>query len=288
MELLIVTGMSGAGKTQAANALEDMGYYCVDNVPPTIIPAFLNLSDRSDTLEKMAVVTDVRGGDMFGEIITVLDDLKKRGTDYKILFIDASDSVIIRRYKENRRKHPLCDKKAISISKAVETERQMLSTIRSMADFVVDTTYTSGIQLKEQLADIFLDSEKNGIKILCKSFGFKYGNDAEADIIFDVRCLPNPYYVDDLKNKTGLDEAVRQYVMDSDDSKMFAKKICDFADFSIPLYVKEGKSQLVIAFGCTGGKHRSVTFALMLQSYLTEKGYNVSAIHRDINKNQVN
>ncbi len=288
MELLIVTGMSGAGKTQAANALEDMGYYCVDNVPPTIIPAFLNLSDRSDTLEKMAVVTDVRGGDMFGEIITVLDDLKKRGTDYKILFIDASDSVIIRRYKENRRKHPLCDKKAISISKAVETERQMLSTIRSMADFVVDTTYTSGIQLKEQLADIFLDGEKNGIKILCKSFGFKYGNDAEADIIFDVRCLPNPYYVDDLKNKTGLDKVVRQYVMDSDDSKMFAKKICDFADFSIPLYVKEGKSQLVIAFGCTGGKHRSVTFALMLQSYLTEKGYNVSTIHRDINKNQVN
>lgn len=285
MNLVIVTGLSGAGKSQAANALEDMGYYCVDNIPPAIIPAFVDLSKReSEGLSKLAIVTDVRGGSMFEDIENVLSDLKKNGTDYKILFLDASNDVLIRRYKENRRRHPLCDMEGISLSDAVELERQKLAKIRAGTDFYVDTSLISSAQLKSILTETFLKSGEAGLRILCKSFGFKYGIDTDADIVFDVRCLPNPYYIDELKNKTGLETEVSGYVMASEDSEKYKDEVFDFADFSIPLYIKEGKSQLVISFGCTGGKHRSVTFAELLCRHLKEKGYNASAIHRDIKK----
>ncbi|MBR4910150.1 MAG: RNase adapter RapZ [Clostridia bacterium] len=288
MNLVIVTGLSGAGKSQAANALEDMGYYCVDNIPPAIIPAFVDLSKReSEGLSKLAVVTDIRGGNMFAEIEKVLDDLKKSGIDYKILFLDASDDVLIRRYKENRRKHPLCDMENVSLSDAVRLERKRLSKIHAAADFDIDTSLISSAQLKSILTDTFLKSAESGLRILCTSFGFKYGIDVDSDLVFDVRCLPNPFYVDELKEKTGLDKAVSDYVMDSPESEEFLARITAFADFSIPLYIKEGKSQLVISFGCTGGKHRSVTFAELLCRHLKEKGYNASVIHRDINKTQV-
>lgn len=285
MQLLIVTGMSGAGKSQAANVLEDMGFYCVDNIPPAIIPSFVELSNRSNgEMGRIAIVTDARGGDMFNEISDVLDGLTQSGIGYKILFLDASDNVLVHRYKENRRKHPLCDRNDISLTDAVALERKMLSRIRFRADYIVDTSLISATQLKSQLSDIFLDNKKGGIKILCKSFGFKYGNDVDADIIFDVRCLPNPFYIDDLKHKTGLEKEVRDYVMDSTDSVAFLEKVTDFVNFSIPLYIKEGKSQLIISFGCTGGKHRSVTFAERLNAHLSDKGYNSVSIHRDINK----
>lgn len=285
MQLLIVTGMSGAGKSQAANVLEDMGFYCVDNIPPAIIPSFVELSKRSNgELGRIAIVTDARGGDMFNQISEVLEGLSKSGVEYKILFLDASDDVLVNRYKENRRKHPLCDRNDISLTDAVALERKMLSRIRYRADYIVDTSLISTTQLKSHLSDIFLDSKKGGIKILCKSFGFKYGNDVDADVVFDVRCLPNPFYVDTLKHKTGLESEVRDYVMNSPDSVTFLSKIIDFADFSIPLYIKEGKSQLVISFGCTGGKHRSVTFAELLCAHLSDKGYDAVSIHRDINK----
>lgn len=285
MNLVIVTGLSGAGKSQAANALEDMGYYCVDNIPPAIIPAFVDLSGRqSDGFSKLAVVTDMRGGSMFADIEKVLSQLKAEGTDYKILFLDASDDVLIRRYKENRRKHPLCDTEGLSLSDAVELERRKLSKIRSAADFVIDTSLISSAQLKSILNETFLKSARGGLRILCKSFGFKYGIDVDADNVFDVRCLPNPYYVADLRDKTGMDKPVSDYVLGSEESIAFKERVFAFADFSVPLYVKEGKSQLVIAFGCTGGKHRSVTFAELLCRHLKEKGYNASAIHRDINK----
>ena len=285
MNLLIVTGLSGAGKSQAANVLEDMGFFCVDNIPPAIIPAFVELSRRgNDELEKIAIVTDARGGDMFEKIGEVLEKLKKSDVGYKVLFLDASDDVLVRRYKENRRKHPLADREDMSLIDAVKTEREMLSQIRLMADFIVDTSLISTAQLKEKIRDIFLDGKKSGLKIICKSFGFKYGADAEADIVFDVRCLPNPFYIEELKNKTGLDREVNEYVMQSEDSKEFARKVTDFASFSVPLYIKEGKSQLIIAFGCTGGKHRSVTFAQLLFKHLTDSGYDVSVMHRDINK----
>ncbi len=285
MNLLIVTGMSGAGKSLAANALEDMGYYCVDNIPPAIIPVLVDFSARGgEGLQKMAIVTDIRGGEMFNEISDVLVNLKDKNIDYKILFLDAEDKVLARRYKENRRKHPLCDKEKLTVSEAVKKERKTLKEIRSIADFTVDTSLISAAQLKNQLADIFLSGDNDGLKILCKSFGFKYGTDPDADLVFDVRCLPNPYYIEELKHKTGLEEAVSGYVLSFDESKEFAVKIKNFLDFSVPLYLKEGKSQLVIAFGCTGGKHRSVTFAELICKHLKANGYDVNTIHRDIQK----
>lgn len=284
MNLLIVTGMSGAGKSLAANALEDMGYFCVDNIPPAIIPVLVDFSARSgEGLQKMAIVTDICGGEMFNEISSVLQKLKDKNVDYKILFLDAEDKVLVRRYKENRRKHPLCDK-GLSVSEAVKSERKTLKNIREKADFTVDTSLISVSQLKNQLADIFLSGDNEGLKILCKSFGFKYGADADADLVFDVRCLPNPYYIEELKEKTGLDSPVSEYVMSFPESKEFAKKVKDFLDFSVPLYLKEGKSQLIIAFGCTGGKHRSVTFAELTFHHLKEKGFDVNTLHRDIKK----
>lgn len=284
MNLLIVTGMSGAGKSLAANTLEDMGYFCVDNIPPAIIPVFVDFAQRGGKdLQKMAIVTDVRGGEMFNEISVVLLKLKEKNIDYKILFLDAEDKVLLRRYKENRRKHPLCDT-GLSVSEAVKSERKTLKNIREKADFTVDTSLISVSQLKSQLADIFLSGDNDGLKILCKSFGFKYGADADADLVFDVRCLPNPYYIEDLKFKTGLDAPVSEYVLSFPESEEFARKIKDFLDFSVPLYIKEGKSQLIIAFGCTGGKHRSVTFAELIYEHLLKNGYNVNTLHRDIKK----
>lgn len=284
MELIIVTGMSGAGKTQAAKQLEDMGFYCVDNIPPAIIPSFVELSSKSGgELSKIAIVTDVRGGKMFSEISDVLENLSERNVNYKILFLDASNEVVIRRYKENRRKHPLL-RGRISLGEAVEKERILLGKLYSRADFVIDTSYISISQLKEKLSSIFLKNAKDALKIQCKSFGFKYGADTEADLVFDVRCLPNPFYIDELKSKTGLDIEVREYVMNSADSGDFLKKITDFVDYAVPLYAKEGKSHLTIAFGCTGGKHRSVTFAELLSKHLKEQNYDCISVHRDIQK----
>ena len=285
MNLIIVTGLSGAGKSQAANSLEDMGYYCVDNIPPAIIPAFVDLSKRdSEGFSKLAVITDMRGGSMFEDIERVLKELKDSGIDYKILFLDASDDVLIHRYKENRRRHPLCDMEGVSLSDAVKLERSKLEKIRASADFVIDTSLISSVQLKSIIAETFSKSAQNGIRILCKSFGFKYGIDVDADCVFDVRCLPNPYYIEELRDKTGKDKAVSNYVLASEDSIAFKNKVLSFADFSIPLYVKEGKSQLVFSFGCTGGKHRSVTFAELLCEHLKSMGYNAGTIHRDIGK----
>ncbi|MBQ3817542.1 MAG: RNase adapter RapZ [Clostridia bacterium] len=284
MELLIVTGMSGAGKSQAANALEDMGYYCVDNVPPAIIPAFVDFSSRGEALNKIAIVTDARGGDLFSDINDVLVNLKNNKVEYKILFLDAADDVLIRRYKENRRKHPLSDNNNLSVLAAVKAEREMLKKIRSISDYVVDTSYISSAQLKSKLSDIFLVGSNSVMKIQCKSFGFKYGADTEADLVIDVRCLPNPFYDDKLKNKTGLDDEVKNYVLSTGESKNFYKKLIDFLDCAIPLYIAEGKSQLIIATGCTGGKHRSVTFAELLYEHLKESGFDVHVVHRDIYK----
>ena len=277
--------MSGAGKTQAANALEDMGYYCVDNIPPAIIPSFCDLYARGNMeLGRMAIVTDARGGDMFGDISDVLANLKQNNVYYKILFLDAADDILVQRYKENRRKHPLCDDENTTLAEAVKAERKMLSQIRFEADYVLDTSRISNAQLKEQLSEMFFGNNKSGLKIQCKSFGFKYGMDTEADMVFDVRCLPNPFYVDGLKEKTGIDAEVKDYVVSGVESEGFLKRLFDFIDYSVPLYVKEGKSQLVIALGCTGGKHRSVAVAELLYRHLEQSGFYASALHRDIYK----
>lgn len=285
MNLLIVTGMSGAGKSQAVNALEDLGYYCVDNIPPTLIPSFVDLGKRgSETLARLAVVTDTRGGDLFSEIENTLSCLKERSIEYKILFLDASDEVLVRRYKENRRKHPLCANTDISVAQAVKSEREMLKILRLCADYIVDTSQISPSQLKERLSSIFFGNTNNGFVIECMSFGFKYGPVIDADILVDVRCLPNPFYDTLLRPLTGLDDRVKEYVLSTDESVKYANKLIDFIDCSLPLYSKEGKSRLCIAVGCTGGKHRSVTFAEIINKHLNEKGYHSVAVHRDINK----
>lgn len=284
MELLIVTGMSGAGKSHTANVLEDMGYYCVDNIPPLIIPSFLDLSYRGENpLKKVAIVTDIRGGEMFSALEEVLSRLTEKKIEYKIVFLDAATDVLVRRYKENRRKHPLSSS-ADSIENAVAIEREKLNSIRLIADFVIDTSHISLSQLKGRLSAILSKNISDTMTVEFKSFGFKYGSDSEADLLFDVRCLPNPFYVEELKNKTGLEKEVQNYVLDSDESKAFLERLIAFVEYSLPLYAKEGKSSLIVSFGCTGGKHRSVTFAETLCKYFENKKYNCHTSHRDILK----
>ncbi len=284
MELLIVTGLSGAGKSQTANTLEDMGFYCVDNVPPAIIPVFAEISDSKGQFSKMALVTDIRGGEMFQCIGEVLESLDAQQKEYKILFLDASNETLIRRYKENRRKHPLNKNGDFSISEAIEKERKALKNIRNKADYIIDTSLISTAQLKEKVTALFYGEKGKAMKILCKSFGFKYGADNEDDLVFDVRCLPNPFYDESLKEKTGIERDVQDYVLSTEESVKFLEKLYSFLEFAIPLYEKEGKSQLTVAFGCTGGKHRSVTFAERVGAALKEKNYDCVILHRDILK----
>lgn len=285
MDFLIVTGLSGAGKSRAVDALEDIGFYCVDNVPPQLISKVAEICLAGNSkISRVAVVTDLRGGDMFYGLFEELDEMRDKGLTYKLLFLDASDAELIRRYKETRRRHPLSGVVNDGVSEAIRNERVLLRPARERADYVIDTTHLSANELKQRMNNIFLDSIQNGMLINVMSFGFKYGSPSEADLVFDVRCLPNPFYVDALKPKTGLDPEVREYVMDSPNSKELLDKLRDLVGFLVPLYQKEGKSQLVIAMGCTGGKHRSVTFAELLYQFLAERAFNVRVVHRDISK----
>ncbi len=285
MELIIVTGLSGAGKSRTVNALEDIGFFCVDNMPPKLISKFVEIGMQSKgEIERMAVVTDIRGGELFDGLFEELDLLRSKEFEYKLLFLTASDEVLIRRYKETRRKHPLVGTLCSSLEEAVKQERKIMSNARERADYILDTSLMSNAQLKERICKLFLDNIATGMMINCRSFGFKYGDPTYADLVFDVRCLPNPFYVDELKHKTGLNAEVKDYVMQSQDSTVLFDKIKDLIDFLLPLYLNEGKSQLTVAFGCTGGKHRSVTFAELLYQYLTDKGNKTSVNHRDINK----
>lgn len=286
MDFIIVLGLSGAGKSSALHTLEDINYYCVDNIPPAMISTFYELSKNSSDpkLSKIAVVTNVRDTSDYKELSSALQRLKLEGAMYRILFLDSSDDVLITRYKQTRRKHPLLDACNGSTSECVALERELLKYIRQRADYVIDSTLLSATQLKERVLKLFIDDDKRGITVSCMSFGFKYGILNEADLVFDVRCLANPYYVDELRSQTGIDKAVRDFVMEKDESKVLFNKIVDFVEYSLPLYDKEGKSQITIGIGCTGGHHRSVTFAILLYNYLTEKGYRAVIHHRDIRK----
>ncbi|WP_411677389.1 RNase adapter RapZ [Caproicibacter sp.] len=285
MEFLIVTGLSGAGKSRAMDALEDIGFYCADNIPPKLIPTFYELSRQAKgTLSHVAVVTDIRGGDMFSSLLETLDQMNSDGKDYKVLFLDANDYVLVNRFKETRRKHPLADNCLGSLDQAVRLERDVLRLVKERADYVIDTSLLSPAQLKKRISGLFLGDASDALMIHCISFGFKYGVPAEADLVFDVRCLPNPYYVEELKNLTGLDEPVRSYVMKWDQTKGFVRRFLDLIDYMIPLYCGEGKSQLVIAIGCTGGHHRSVTLAELLYNHLLQQNLRTSVNHRDIQK----
>lgn len=283
MEMVIITGMSGAGKSGVINTMEDIGYYCIDNLPVKLIGKFAELASQSDgTISHMAMVVDVRGGAMFNELYEELDALQNQ--DYRLLFLDCDDHILINRYKETRRKHPLANSKNPSLQDALTRERVMLKPAKERADYTVNTTHLSTGQLRERIQKIFLNNTNQGMLVNCMSFGFKHGYPSEADLLFDVRCLPNPFYIPELKAKTGLDDAVHEYVMQFDQAKELRKKIIDLIDYLLPLYQQEGKTQLVVAFGCTGGKHRSVTFAEELYAHLQEQGAHVTVNHRDITK----
>ncbi|MDE6149423.1 MAG: RNase adapter RapZ [Ruminococcus sp.] len=284
MQFIIVTGMSGSGKSTAVNVLEDIGYYCIDNMPPELISKFADICAQSDgKIDKVAFVVDVRGGDLFLKLQDTVSSLKSEHINLKILFLDSADDVIVRRYKETRRKHPLDEVSYGNIRKAISTEREILVPIKAASDYYIDTSNTSTSQFRERMYSIFLENN-DYMHIDIRSFGFKFGPLAEGDLIFDVRCLPNPFYIPELKEKTGLDTEVSSYVMKFDEAKELCIKLTDLLDFLIPLYEKEGKSQLVVAFGCTGGKHRSVTFAEAIAKHLKDNNYKVRIAHRDIEK----
>ena len=284
MNFVIVTGLSGAGKSKAIEMLEDIDFVCIDNLPPKLIPAFGQIIQKSEQDFKTAVVTDIRSGDGFRDLFDSLKELKNMGVAYKILFIDAEIGTLVNRYKETRRKHPLAKKYKDSVKDAIAAEREALEPVKQIADFTINTTHLTPKQLKDRVAGIFLENIQETMRIQCMSFGFKYGIPVDADVVFDVRCLPNPFYIDELRNLTGLNEEVSGYVMKFEQSEKFLAKLEDLIDYTIPLYRDEGKSELVIAFGCTGGKHRSVTFAEEMYEHINNKGFKVSVIHRDINK----
>ncbi len=286
MQVVIVTGMSGAGKSSVMDVFEDIGYYCIDNLPPQLIGQFIEICHASGNhFQQLAIAVDLRSGDMFTEIYPVLSELIQRDDLWvKILYVEAEDEILIRRYKETRRRHPLDDKFNGSLHEAIAYEREQLLPVKGLADYDIETSYLSASQLKKQIREIFLDSMTDSISIKVTSFGFKYGVSTEADLVFDVRCLPNPYYIDELRAHTGCESCVQDYVMSFEQSQQLLQKLEDLLDFLVPLYIREGKSRLVIAFGCTGGKHRSITFAEKIKAHLTQKGLHVICQHRDIGK----
>jgi UPF0042 nucleotide-binding protein len=284
MEFVILTGMSGAGKSRAADIFEDMGYLCIDNMPVAFIPKFAEMyNEKPNAYDKVAFVIDVRGEIEFDTLISELDSLKSRGYSCKTVFIDCENDVLINRYKETRRIHPFIPIKNVPMNKAIELERELLLPIKNYSDYIIDTSYLSVRQLRDKILALDSEFDENGIVITCMSFGFKYGIVTDADLVFDVRCFPNPFYIKELKEKTGYDKAVRDYVFQNGEVKTFTDKLYDMLNFLIPLYIKEGKTQLTIAFGCTGGMHRSVAICNDAGEYL-KQNYNTVIVHRDMEK----
>lgn len=287
MEFIIISGLSGAGKTSALHVLEDIGYYCVDNIPASLLSTLytLCLNSTNESMKRAAVVVDVRGNDNYEQMNNQIEDFKKSHSDVKILFIDARSDVVIMRYKETRRKHPLSQRlRDGTVTEAVEFEKALLTPIKRAADYHINTTYMSKKQMRERVISLFMEDFTKSLTLTFMSFGFKFGIPLEADVVFDVRCLPNPFYIPELKMLTGLDSSVRNYVLCSNDTQQFLKRTLDLLDFSVPLYYKEGKSELVVGVGCTGGKHRSVTVARALQEHFQSLSYKSVVSHRDIEK----
>lgn len=285
MEFLLVSGMSGAGKTVALKTLEDMGYYCVDNLPVSFMSQFADLCLDSDKHEKVAVGIDIRSGEDPEGLGEVFADFDRKKLVYHILFLDASDAVLVKRFKETRRDHPL--ERGGRIEAGIRKERLAMKWLREKADYLIDTSSLLTKELRQELEKIFTGSDPafKNLVVTVMSFGFKYGIPEEADLVFDVRFLPNPYYVPELKNKTGMEKDVNEFVMNGGDGETFEKMLHNMIDFLLPRYVSEGKNQIVIAFGCTGGKHRSVTIANRLYRYVSEKEeYIVKSYHRDIDR----
>ncbi len=283
MRFVVVTGMSGGGKSTALKILEDFGFYCVDNLPASLIKKFVELITMPNgEITKVALGLDVRADQSFEKTTKILKDLRAGGYQFEILFMDASESVLIKRYKETRRVHPL----AVGgrVEDGVRKEQKVLAATRKMADYVIDSSKLLTRELKAELERIFVANEEyNSLMVTVMSFGFKHGIPADADLVFDVRFLPNPFYIEELKHKTGNDPEVQQFVMSNPEAEMFLQKLTDMVQFLIPNYINEGKNQLVIAIGCTGGKHRSVTLANELYARMKDQGhYGIKLYHRDM------
>ena len=285
--LVIITGMSGAGKTQVMRFMEDLGYFCVDNLPPALIPKFAELCAQSGgRVNRVALVVDIRGGEFFDQLMQVLGELDQQSILSEVLFLEASDETLIHRYKETRRRHPLALQGRIS--EGISKERDRLEYIRGRATHIIDTSDLTTAQLKEKITELYEGgAEQSRIHVNVVSFGFKYGIPLDADMVFDVRFLPNPFYVESLRCKSGENPLVREYIDKWPVTQQFLRKLQEFIDFLVPHYVKEGKSQLVIAIGCTGGLHRSVFVAGKVGEILQSQGYNVTLEHRDIKQNKV-
>ena len=284
MKLVIVTGMSGAGKTIALKMLEDIGFYCVDNLPISLVDKFVQLVSEGTSIEKAALGLDIRSGEELGNLEEILENWRRSNVDVQVLFLDANDAVLIKRYKETRRTHPLAG--AGRLENGIEKEREKLAFLKREADYIIDTSMLLTRELRKELEKIFLqDARYKNMYVTVLSFGFKYGIPEDADLVFDVRFLPNPYYDEHLRPLTGQVQAVRDYVMQGGTADAFLKKLYDMIDFLLPNYINEGKNQLVIAVGCTGGKHRSVTIARALYEHLEAAGeYGIRIDHRDIDK----
>ena len=284
MEVVIITGLSGAGKSQAVNCLEDLGYYCIDNMPPALIKHFISLAltEKSD-IEKAAFVVDIRGGEFFDELNGAIEDLQKSSLKYKVIFLGASDEVLIRRFNETRRVHPMTGR---AITQAtIERERKALEGIRYRADYVIDTSNMKASDLKKEIHDIFTSAgEQDTFVINIMSFGYKKGIPLTADMVFDMRFIPNPYYFRSMKKLTGKSKKVREFVLKHKEAQDFIKALKDMADMMIPLFEEQGKYHLNIAFGCTGGQHRSVVMANEFTRIFKEQGRTVTLEHRDAKK----
>jgi UPF0042 nucleotide-binding protein len=282
MRIVVVTGMSGAGKITALKVLEDAGYYCVDNLPVMLVTKFVELAYSGDKkINNIAMGVDVRSGDDFKELENVLDGLKKQNYEYEILFLEAEDEVLVKRYKESRRNHPLAGDQRVM--EGILKERKLIAFLKRRADYIIDTSNLLTRDLKMEMDKIFVKHEHfNNLVVTILSFGFKYGIPEDADLIFDVRFLPNPYYIEELKPLSGNDAPIREYVMQFEQSHVFLEKLTDMINFLIPNYVLEGKNRLVIGIGCTGGKHRSVTLANALYENLSNGEYGLFIKHRDI------
>lgn len=285
MRFVIVTGLSGAGKTQAIRSLEDLGFFCVDNLPPTLIPKFAEACYQTEgKIKKIALVIDIRGGKFFDDLFETLNYLKLQGYKYEILFLDASDEVLIKRFKESRRKHPLSPDGRIL--NGISMERNKLREVKDRADNIIDTSNLATRQLREVMSKIYAEEGQIETQLIITvvSFGFKYGIPLDSDLLFDVRFLPNPYYISELKKYSGNELPVKDYVMNFDVTKNFINKLEDMLEFLIPNYIKEGKRQLIISIGCTGGRHRSVAIANAIYERLKNKEHKVNIDHRDINE----
>lgn len=285
MRFLIVTGQSGAGKSRTASTLEDLGYYCVDNLPPELIQQFAEIClATTGRFERVALVSDVRAGQNFDGLLNSLDALDAMGCEYSIVFVEAELDTIIKRYKETRRSHPL-SRDGTPLAEAVHREKQLLSRVRERANFIIDTTSLTTARLRSELIRLFEgDQPQRAMVVNIVSFGFKYGLPVDADLVFDVRFLPNPYYIADLRPKSGLTPEVRDFVFSYQQTRDYFSKLEDLLAFSLPLYFEEGKTSLVIAVGCTGGRHRSVAIAKEMGEYVAKRGYPTVVNHRDVDR----